>query len=414
MRSTAALDRILQREQAAATKALKRAWGKVTPTQDFDLAWRDRRRRLTPTLEHHQARVSVAAAVAVPAQLAEQGVYVAPRATINPARFVGINGDGRALTDALDGLPVRARASMADGRSATMGLRSAGALGSTIISTMLADLVRMTLSTSITTRPTVVWVRHINPPCCDRCAILAGKVFRFNEGFLRHPGCDCHHVATVNRDGLAGAQTTDPYEYFESLTPAQQDHYFGAANAQAIRDGADIYQVVNARRGMANAGARYTSEGTTRRGYWRQNVAVNDRQWRLTPQGVYDMAGGDRERALDLLERAGYILPGGQTPGGSLQGIVFDPRTTMTAAQRRVLDAQWRLDEVRAGRNPYTVPAMERRWGMRSSGATDYPLTPQIAASVEQYSTLMIAANGEMTTYREYVRLTQALLLPAP
>lgn len=45
------------------------------------------------------------------------------------------------------------------------------------------------------------------------------------------------------------AAFTGPGDYFESLDRAEQDKIFTKAGAQAIRDRADINQVVNARRG---------------------------------------------------------------------------------------------------------------------------------------------------------------------
>src|SRR5699024_1103862 len=44
-------------------------------------------------------------------------------------------------------------------------------------------------------------------------------------------------------------------DYFDSLSREEQDKTFGKAGAQAIRDGADPAQVVNARSGMQPAGA---------------------------------------------------------------------------------------------------------------------------------------------------------------
>lgn len=37
------------------------------------------------------------------------------------------------------------------------------------------------------------YVRVLVPPSCDRCTILAGRIYRDLEGFARHPGCDCQH-----------------------------------------------------------------------------------------------------------------------------------------------------------------------------------------------------------------------------
>src|SRR5699024_3123647 len=97
------------------------------------------------------------------------------------------------------------------------------------------------------------YVRMINPPSCDRCAILAGKRYLWNEGFLRHPNCDCIHIPAS--ENVAGDFRTDPYEYFKSLSESEQDRIFGKANAEAIRDGADIFQVTNTRmRGMSVVG----------------------------------------------------------------------------------------------------------------------------------------------------------------
>ena len=42
---------------------------------------------------------------------------------------------------------------------------------------------------------------------------------------------------------------------FNGMSEEEQDKVFGHADAQAIRDGADIYQVVNAHRGMRQSDA---------------------------------------------------------------------------------------------------------------------------------------------------------------
>ena len=58
----------------------------------------------------------------------------------------------------------------------------------------------------------------------------------------------------------------DPYEAFNNMSEAEQNRVFAKAGARAIRDGADIFQVVNARRHMAYRGA-FTNEGITRFGW---------------------------------------------------------------------------------------------------------------------------------------------------
>ena len=38
----------------------------------------------------------------------------------------------------------------------------------------------------------------VNTPCCRDCAVQAGRFFRSNEGFQRHPHCRCYHLPTTD------------------------------------------------------------------------------------------------------------------------------------------------------------------------------------------------------------------------
>jgi hypothetical protein len=255
------------------------------------------------------------------------------------------------------------------------------------VQTMVADTGRAAASVDIVARPRIGYVRMLTPPSCARCVVLAGKFYRWNTGFKRHPRCDCRHIPSS--ENVAGDHTTDPYEYFHSLSAADQDRIFTKNGANAIRDGADVFQIVNSRRGI-QPGGLVTKEGTSRAGNFGRG-----RQQRLTPDGIYSQ-GLSRDETLRLLERNGYILPGGQQPEGVLRGqhegfgalgrggtrvgvrsAVEEARrtgernpavrATMTAAERRVFDAQMNWDAVAAGRNPY------------GRGK----LTPELAAAVE-------------------------------
>jgi hypothetical protein len=147
----------------------------------------------------------------------------------------------------------------------------------------------------------------LNPPSCSRCVVLAGKFYRWNDGFLRHEGCDCSHIPAI--EDVEDDLTTDPMVYFRSLSRKQQDDTFGKANAQAIRDGADINQVVNAttRGGVrtAQGGFVYTLEGATKRGlYGKRSGGI----LRPTPWQIYRDAHGDQAEATRLLRRFRYIF----------------------------------------------------------------------------------------------------------
>ena len=176
------------------------------------------------------------------------------------------------------------------------------------------------------------FVRMLTPPSCSRCIILAGATYRWNAGFQRHPRCDCVHIPAT--EDVLGDGRTDPKVYFAGLTEAQQDKVFTIAGARAIRDGADIGRVVNARRGangLTPAGGRLTeAEATAARGGRRQrgrlartSVGGRDvytttvraagrggKRVRLMPESIYEIAGDDRAEALRLLRVHGYLIGG--------------------------------------------------------------------------------------------------------
>ncbi len=88
--------------------------------------------------------------------------------------------------------------------------------------------------------------------------------------------------------------TTDPRAYFDSLDREGQDELLGEAGAEAVRNGADMAKVVNARRGI------YTADG---RLFTRE--AARGRP-RLMPEQIFRDAR-DREDAVRLLRLHGYI-----------------------------------------------------------------------------------------------------------
>lgn len=212
--------------------------------------------------------------------------------------------------------------------------------------TAVIDIARAAESAATTSYPQVTgYVRMLNPPSCSRCAVLAGRFYRWNTGFERHPRCDCRHIPSS--EAIAGDMTVSPGGYFDSLPSAadlnerypdlsvamrreagiySQEDIFTKAGARAIRDGADMTQVVNARRGMQKAqvfgkDALITTEGTTRRGMAYRSLQRGDRTSdvlapgeryrrtrspRLMPESIYEHATS-RDDAIRLLRAHGYI-----------------------------------------------------------------------------------------------------------
>lgn len=250
------------------------------------------------------------AARAVPAMLAEQGVTAPASGSVAPTALAGVASNGLPLVPLLDAVQT------------TYALER-------FVATQVQDMGRAAASVSIASRPEVEgWVRMLNPPSCERCVVQAGKWFRWNQGFERHPKCDCVHIPAS--EAVAGDLTVNPDAYFHSLSEDEQDKTFGKKAAQAIRDGADIGQVVNARRGMSTAQVNprgwipkgrmspvdlhgrkvfTTTEGTTKRGlaYKALTRANGKRSPRLMPESLYAIAT-DRADAIRLLRAHGYLL----------------------------------------------------------------------------------------------------------
>lgn len=124
-----------------------------------------------------------------------------------------------------------------------------------------------------------------------------------------------------------GDWTTDPAVYFRSLSHAEQDSLFTKSGAEAIRQGADLSQVVNAHDGITTVTSfgrqvEATTTGTTTRGLAGQRLAaergtVRDASNRravaprLMPDEIFQLAesgGWTRDQLLEQLRRFAYIV----------------------------------------------------------------------------------------------------------
>lgn len=218
---------------------------------------------------------------------------------VNPSAFAGIASDGRDLETLLRQPVVTSKVALARGAGTARALASGQMALRIIAATQVADAGRVADGVAVAARPEVGYVRMVVGKTCARCLILAGKRYRWNAGFDRHPKCDCIHIPT--REDAADDLRTDPKAAFRAMSREEQDQVFGKAGAEAIREGADMARVVNARRGMTTAGGRrLTTEATTRRG--------TGRAVRLMPEQIYLEARGDRAEAIRLLRLHGYLL----------------------------------------------------------------------------------------------------------
>lgn len=263
------------------------------------LLWQQvRPRTLRPSYDAIAERLFVVVAAAqlaaantadsyVAAALVEQAAAAAADGAVRGLSFAGIASDGRSCESLLAEALIAAKTAVAAGAGINQALATGRRTLIRIVGTQVHDAGRVAVGVATVAHPTATgYARMLNPPSCDRCAVLAGRVYRTLDAFERHPLCNCRHIPVAEN---SGDHTTDPRRYFDSLTPAKQDRYFTAAGAAAIRAGVDIAQVVNVRGGMATAGGR-----------------AAHRTGRLMPEAIF-AAAASRDDALSLLARHGYL-----------------------------------------------------------------------------------------------------------
>lgn len=358
---------------------------------DFDLAWARMAAQIFAAVVAGQRQAAASGLAYVPAVLTEQGIDPTPVAAVDPMRFAGGNSDGEPAEYLLGATPIKAKETMKVAQSSAAAWLSAGEFLTTITLDLVRDANRDATAAGMGVRPDVEgWVRQLNPPSCKACVLLAGRWYRWNQGFQRHPKCDCRHVP--GKQAKTEGHAVDPYAYFHSLPKGEQDRLFGANDAQAIRDGADMYRVVNLReRGIPKSG---------RRGWQARRYGTPSK---LTIDDVYRAAGDDRARAVELMRENGFIT-GDQVAGGNILGNeerllaagalgrggtrvgatyayrkavasgIRDPLepATQTAAERRLHSAYLMKQAVDRGSNPFAANSARN------------PLTPAIRATVER------------------------------
>lgn len=283
-----------RQRQVLARKVQQQAtavWGEVN-AGDLARSWA----RLLPDVVSIVTPGQVAAASTADAYVESLAKSTAA-GEVQAAAFAGLASDGRPLASLLYQPVFMTLRQIGAGRSLADSLEAGRSHLGLITGTQVQDAGRAADGVGIAVRDNVGYVRMLSTPSCARCAILAGRFYKWNSGFSRHPRCDCQHIPS--RENVAGDLTTDTRSYFRSLGASEQERIFTKDGAQAIRDGADINKVVNARRGMTPAGT--TVEGRASRS------SRQGRGPRLMPERIYAEAGGDRERAVELLKEHGFV-----------------------------------------------------------------------------------------------------------
>lgn len=308
--------------------------------RDLDGSWDALAPRITDTVADAQV---TAARQATPYMNAVDASYGRAPAVISlaPEAFSGVMLDGRELGPALYSAVTTAKQAIGAGMAPPSAFQAGAHALAVIAQAALQDMGRQADITLGRARTYTRYVRVVSAGACSRCAVLAGSASS-EKPFLRHVGCQCQAMPIVVSRGREDGKIPDgffrdPLEYFDSLSKADQERTFTKAGAEAIRAGADVGKVVNARRGAYGIGysGHYnapvpvgtrnrlrpiqigvkpdgsplrvfaTTEGTTARGdfgRYRRTAQV-----RLMPEQLIKMAGGDVERLRELLTRYGYM-----------------------------------------------------------------------------------------------------------
>ena len=312
--------------------AMRHANGTVSPVA----WWNTNAVEVIDALTEAQLKAAVVSDVAVTSQLALQGAPE-PELSYNPLLVPGHTGDGRTVHGLVAAGVNKAAVAFDAGADAAELNRTWNKVGNFLAlagSTAISDAARASSSVSMLATPRTKYIRMVNPPTCARCLVLAGKTAHNpTMGFQRHPRCDCSQVAVYDwnrRKSHPMYQSLyfNADKYFESLSEDDQIKLVGRAGAEAIANGADMAQVINARRGMKTVtdkfgGKRQTTiEGTTVRGtasrYMRAQmggryVKTPGSRYRrlptarLMPEEIYKLARGSREKSLVMLHQYGYL-----------------------------------------------------------------------------------------------------------
>ncbi|WP_405560692.1 hypothetical protein [Streptomyces sp. NBC_01180] len=310
----------MQSTTGSVVQAVQAIWQDITPDRILSALSGESGKQILAAVIAGQLSVAQGAQSFVAGAMLAQGASNSAAATLIPGQLAGYAADGRSLATLLY-LPALTtttalNAGMSPEAASLRGLYQMAKY----VSTTLADTARTATSVAMTATPSCVsYVRVVKLPACSRCIILAGRQYSYSTGFKRHPKCDC---GMEPMSDSAWKAADSPTSLYDAMSPEERRKRFGAAGAEALDNGADLSQVVNARRGMTTVKAygrtvRATNEGTTRRGIGAKAMDVGyskhagskyarTRAPRLLPEEILSQSS-DREHQIRLLRRYGYI-----------------------------------------------------------------------------------------------------------
>lgn len=298
-------------------EAVQALWRDVTPDRILSAMQGETGKQILNAVIAGQLSAAQGAQAFVTSAMLVQGAGVAQEGRLIPGRLAGIAADGRPLATLLYIPAISTAQALQAGMSAEAAMAHGLNQMATLVATTIADTARTATSVAMTAEPRCrAYVRVVKLPACSRCILLAGREYSYSTGFKRHPKCDCGMEPLSDSEWKDSAS---PEDLFKAMSPEERRKRFGIAGAEAIEKGADIGQVVNARRGMTttSTGKKVTTQGTTRRGIGGKALdsgfqkakgerLARSREARLMPEQILKQTS-DRELQINLLRKHGYI-----------------------------------------------------------------------------------------------------------
>lgn len=263
--------------------------------------------------------------------------------TVDPGALIGPGLDALLYRPA-----VEAKTLISQGAAVNQALLRASGVLSTYVTTGIGDTSRLAVTSGMAGRRHASgYYRFLRAPSCARCAIMAGRFYKWNRGFKRHPRCDCGHRPVRNASDTSAYDTRKAIERGEVTGLSK-------ANTKAILEyGANPSQVVNAQKGMYDVGQfTATTTGTTRRGIAGARILERDVARALgedVSQRTFTNLTFDRYKAAEYAElfRRGKTFTRTTSGGRSQQYAYRYTQTPRPTPQQIVTSAGSRDEAIR-------------------------------------------------------------------
>ena len=108
---------------------------------------------------------------------------------VDPGAFAGRAASGLSLENLLSIPAARAQQALTSGMPRDIAMGAGEGSLKMYATTEIHDAARLASQASTVTHRAGGYIRVVGAMCCSRCAILAGRWYRYSAGFERHPNC---------------------------------------------------------------------------------------------------------------------------------------------------------------------------------------------------------------------------------